>query len=119
MIYSFSGIKIGKPPANSKDKLIPCKSKGANGAVAVGLPHRNCSVFKHTRIRKDDKCKWGRAETRASEAKGPLPAEEGWVMEKKEKRKRVKEPHPAQWVGLFVFCLWVGLKPMDCVPWVS
>ena len=27
----------------------------------------------------------------ASEAKGPLPAEEGWVMEKKEKRKRVKE----------------------------
>jgi hypothetical protein len=24
---------------------------------------------------------------RASEAKGPLPAEEGWVMEKKKKRK--------------------------------
>ncbi len=28
------------------------KSKGANGAVAVGLPHRNRSVFKHTRINK-------------------------------------------------------------------
>jgi hypothetical protein len=31
---------------------------------------------------------------RASEAKGPLPAEEGWVMEKKEnkrKRKRKKK----------------------------
>jgi hypothetical protein len=30
---------------------------------------------------------------RASEAKGPLPAEEGWVMEKKKKKKkeRVKE----------------------------
>jgi hypothetical protein len=28
---------------------------------------------------------------RASEAKCPLPAEEGWVMEKKGKRKRKKE----------------------------
>jgi hypothetical protein len=39
-------------------------------------------------------------------AKGPLPAEEGWVMEKKKKKE--KESHPAQWVGLGVFCLWVG-----------
>jgi hypothetical protein len=28
------------------------KSKGANGAVAVGLPHRNRSVFKHAHINK-------------------------------------------------------------------
>jgi hypothetical protein len=28
---------------------------------------------------------------RASEAKGPLPAEEGWVMEKKEKREKRKK----------------------------
>ena len=27
---------------------------------------------------------------RASEAKGPLPAEEGWVMEKREKEKKKK-----------------------------
>ncbi len=29
-------------------------SKGANGAVAVGLPHRNRSVFKHTHINKQE-----------------------------------------------------------------
>ena len=28
------------------------KSKGANGAVAVGLPHGNCSVLKYARISK-------------------------------------------------------------------
>ena len=28
------------------------KSKGANGAVAVGLPHRKRSVFKHAHINK-------------------------------------------------------------------
>ena len=26
--------------------LLGAKSKGSNGVVAVGLPHRNCSVFK-------------------------------------------------------------------------
>ena len=30
----------------------------------------------------------GEGRPRASEAKGPLPAEEGWVMEKKEKKER-------------------------------
>lgn len=54
------------------------------------------------RLREDDELT-----PRASEAKGPLPAEEGWVMEKKKKKE--KETHPAQWVGLCVFCLWVGL----------
>ena len=28
------------------------KSKGANGAVAMGLPHGNCSVLKYARISK-------------------------------------------------------------------
>jgi hypothetical protein len=67
---------------------------------------------------------------RASEAKGPLPAEEGWVMEKKEKRKRVKELHPAQWAYLFSVCGWAYLfsvcgwaykkssKPTHCAGWV-
>jgi len=33
----------------------------------------------------------GAGQPRASEAKGPLPGEEGWVMEKKKKKnKRVK-----------------------------
>jgi hypothetical protein len=26
------------------------RSKGSNGVVAVGLPHRNCSVFKEAHI---------------------------------------------------------------------
>jgi hypothetical protein len=30
------------------------KSKGANGVVAVGLPHRNHSVFKHAHINKQE-----------------------------------------------------------------
>jgi hypothetical protein len=41
-------------------KAHNAKSKGANGAVAVGLPHRNRSVIKHGPL--------------ASEAKGPLPS---------------------------------------------
>ena len=64
------------------------KSKGSNGVVAVGLPHRNYSVFKQThinqwkvkgrirmelRIREVDEGCGGLTETRASEAKGPFP----------------------------------------------
>ncbi len=89
------------------------KSKGANGAVAVGLPHRNRSVFKHAHINKQEvkdrsisheitrkeNQEWipafarmtkafGEGWPRACEAKGHLPAEEGWVMEKKEKKER-------------------------------
>ena len=30
------------------------KSKGSNGGVAVGLPHRNYSVFKQTHINQRD-----------------------------------------------------------------
>ncbi|RLS24457.1 MAG: hypothetical protein DWH70_07095 [Planctomycetota bacterium] len=63
-------------------------SKGSNGGVAVGLPHRNYSVFKQTpinqweekgrirmelRIRKVDEGGGGLTGTRVSEAKGPFP----------------------------------------------
>ena len=66
---------------------LGAKSKGSNGGVAVGLPHRNYSVFKQThinqrkekgrirmelRIRKVDEG-GGLTGTRASEAKGPFP----------------------------------------------
>jgi hypothetical protein len=34
----------------------------------------------------------------ASEAKGPLPAEEGWVMEKKKKKEK-EETHGTQSMG--------------------
>ena len=33
-------------------KAHNAKSKGANGAVAMGLPHGNYSVLKHTHINK-------------------------------------------------------------------
>jgi len=46
---------------------------------------------------------------RASEAKCPLPAEEGWVMEKK---KRDKKEH-----GFKVWCGYIK-KPMVGEPWV-
>jgi hypothetical protein len=36
-------------------------------------------------------CETVEAGTRASEANCPLPAEEGWVMEKKEKREKRKK----------------------------
>jgi hypothetical protein len=51
-------------------------------------------------------------------------------MEKKEKRKRVKELHPAQWAYLFSVCGWAYLfsvcgwaykkssKPTHCAGWV-
>ena len=44
------------------------RSKGSNGGVAVGLPHRNSSVFKQTpinqwevkgKIRMDPRIRWG------------------------------------------------------------
>jgi len=33
-------------------KAVGAKPKSANGAVAVGLPHRNRSLFKHAHINK-------------------------------------------------------------------
>jgi hypothetical protein len=84
------------------------KSKGANGAVAVGLPHRNRSVFKQApinqwevkgkirmelRIREVDKGGGGLTGTHASEAKGPFSRrEEGWELgEEKETKEREKK----------------------------
>jgi hypothetical protein len=64
------------------------RSKGSNGGVAVGLPHRNSSVLKQAhinqwkvkgrirmelRIREVDEGGGGLTGTRASEAKGPFP----------------------------------------------
>ena len=51
---------------------LGAKSKVANGVVAVGLPHRNYSVFKQTAINQWQ-IKVVVVKTRASEAKGPFP----------------------------------------------
>ena len=48
------------------------KPKGSNGGVAVGLPHRNYSVFKQTPINQWQ-IKVVVVKTRANEAKGPFP----------------------------------------------
>ena len=57
------------------------KSKGSNGVVAVGLPHRNYSVFKQTpsnywevkgRIRKSPGAQHQRIDIRRSIRKGGL-----------------------------------------------
>ena len=77
--------------------------KGSNGVVAVGLPHRNYSVFKQThinqwevkgrirmelRIREVDEGGGGLTGTRASEAKGPFPG--GKRVGSWGKKKKVK-----------------------------
>ena len=49
------------------------KSKVANGVVAVGLPHRNYSVFKQTPVNQCEIKIVEATRTRASEAKGPFP----------------------------------------------
>ena len=51
---------------------LGAKSKGSNGGVAVGLPHRNSSGFKQTHINQRE-VKVVEVKTRASEAKGPFP----------------------------------------------
>ena len=51
---------------------LGAKLKGSNGGVAVGLPHRNSSVFKQTHINQRE-VKVVKVKTRASEAKGPFP----------------------------------------------
>jgi hypothetical protein len=76
-------------------------SKGSNGGVAVGLPHRNYSVLKQTqinqrkakerikmelRIREVDEG-GGLTGTRASEAKGPFPGGKRVGSRGKKKKK--------------------------------
>ena len=66
------------------------KSKGSNGGVAVGLPHRNSSVFKQTKINQRE-VKVVEVKTRASEAKGPFPGGKrvgSWGKKKKVKEKK-------------------------------
>ncbi len=64
------------------------KSKGSNRGVAVGLPHRNSSVFKQAHINQW-KVKVVEVKTRASEAKGPFPG--GKRVGSWGKKKNVKE----------------------------
>ena len=82
------------------------KSKGSNGGVAVGLPHRNSSVFKQAhvnqcevkerirrklRIREVDEGGGGLTETLACEAKGPFPGGKrvgSWGKKREKERKR-------------------------------
>ena len=55
-------------------------------------------------------------ERRASEAKCPLPAEEGWVMEKKRERKKErKKRKEGRKEGFSDRCV---KKPMVGEPWV-
>ncbi len=81
------------------------KPKGSNGGVAVGLPHRNYSVFKQThinqrkvkgrirmelRIREVDEGGGRLTGTRASEAKGPFPGgKRGGSWGKRKEKKRM------------------------------
>ena len=70
--------------------------KGSNGVVAVGLPHRNYSVFKQTHIN-EWKVKVVEVRTRASEAKGPFPG--GKRVGSWGKKKNVKEKERAKvWI---------------------
>jgi hypothetical protein len=72
------------------------RSKGSNGVVAVGFPHRNYSVFKQTHIN-EWKVKVVEVRTRASEAKGPFPG--GKRVGSWGKKKNVKEKERAKvWI---------------------
>ena len=72
------------------------RSKGSNGVVAVGLPHRNYSVFKQTHLN-EWKVKVVKVRTRASEAKGPFPG--GKRVGSWGKKKNVKEKERAKvWI---------------------
>ena len=81
------------------------RSKGSNGGVAVGLPHRNYSVFKQAHI--------NHSKVKVVEVR--------------------RQTHPAQWVGFRALRRGLGVggrkskskkeskskRPMDCVPWVA
>jgi hypothetical protein len=73
---------------NSSVSPLGAKSKVANGVVAVGLPHRNYSVFNQAHINYWE-VKVVEIRRRASEAKGPFPGGKrvGSWGKKKNKRK--------------------------------
>ena len=75
---------------------LGARSKGSNGVVAVGLPHRNYSVFKQTPINQWQ-IKVVVVKTRASEAKGPFPG--GKRVGSRGKRKIKKEKEKEKGVG--------------------
>ena len=68
------------------------KSKGSNGGVAVGLPHRNSSAFKQTLINQRE-VKMGEDRNPGLRSEGPFSRrEEGWELgEEKEKKRKKKE----------------------------
>ena len=69
------------------------KSKGSNGGVAVGLPHRNSSAFKQTLINQRE-VKMGEDRNPGLRSEGPFSRrEEGWELgeEKSNKRERERE----------------------------
>ncbi len=73
---------------------LGAKSKGSNGGVAVGLPHRNSSVFKQTPVNQCE-IKIVEARRRASEAKGPFPGGKrvgSWGKKKGKRKKKVDPP---------------------------
>ena len=64
------------------------RSKGSNGGVAVGLPHRSSPVFKQTHINQEQ-VKMVEVRIQASEAKGPFSRrEEGWELGEERISKR-------------------------------
>jgi len=76
----------GKISLNISLGAIP---KGSNGGVAVGLPHRNYSVFKQAHINQWQ-IKVVEVKTRASEAKGPFPGGKrvgSWGKKKSKSKK--------------------------------
>ena len=107
---SVRSVSLPNWPLSSRSGKISfnislgARPKGSNGGVAVGLPHRNSSVFKQTpinqwevkgKIRMDPRIRWGDeggeliTGTRASEAKGPFPG--GKRVGSRGKKKQVKE----------------------------
>ena len=77
------------------------RSKGSIGVVAVGLPHRNSSVFKQTHINYWE-VKMVEVRTRASEAKGPFPGGKrvgSRGKKKKENESNRKRKKPIQRSG--------------------
>ena len=113
------------------------RSKGSNGGVAVGLPHRNSSVFKQThinqrkvkgrirmelRIREVDEGGGRLTGTRASEAKGPFPGGKrvgSWGKKKNKRESKSKSNTKAKSLdhvigGKYSESFWLNIKDLPC-----
>jgi hypothetical protein len=87
------------PLSIRKGKISLNISLGARGGVAVGLPHRNYSVFKQTPINQWE-VKVVEVKSRASEAKGPFPGGKRVGSWGKKKRKKESKRHRISTSGL-------------------